>query len=202
MIFLWEQWFVWQLSATDCKRWAVAPLGYKLAKFWLSDIALVTPILIVFGDLSPKTVAFSHNQNMARAFSFPLLYFGKLISPLLWALRMISNFLQWLLQVKISGDAWSMLTHDEVAAAFVAGEAGGATSGHERELLERIMRFGQIEASDIMVPRTEIVGVDDNLTILQAYRKFRGIHFLPVYHQDLDDIWGDRLFPYWLNGEH
>ncbi len=187
----------------------LSPLGWsKLAEILgvILNIALVTPILVVFGELSPKTLAFNHNQNMTRIFAFPLLYFGKLISPLLWLLRVVSDLLQRVLRIKISGDAWAMLTHDEVAATLAAGEAGGATSEHERELLERIMRFGQIKASDIMVPRTEIAGIDDELSIQQAYHKFRGnpYNFLPVYHQDLDDIWGIIAFadyPYWLNGE-
>ncbi len=170
------------------------------------NIALVTPILIIFGELSPKTIAFSHNQNLSRISAFPLLYFGRLIAPLLWLLRMVTQALQWLLRVKISEDAWSMLTPDEVAATFAAGESAGATNVHERELLERIMRFGFIEASDIMVPRTEIVGVDDELTIQQAFCKVRrSTHsFLPVYHEDLDDIWGIIAFadyPFWLNSD-
>ncbi len=181
----------------------------KLAEVFsmILNILLLTPILIVFGELSPKTIAFSHNQHLSRISAFPLLYFGRLIAPLLWFLRMVSLLLQSLLHLKISGDAWSMLTPDEVAATFAAGEAGGATSVHERELLERIMRFGRIEASDIMVPRTEIVGVSDELSIQQAFRKLRGCphNYLPVYHQDFDDIWGIIAFadyPYWLNSEH
>ncbi len=185
-----------------------APGWDKLAEIFsmILNIVLLTPILIIFGELSPKTIAFSHNQHLSRISAFPLLYFGRLIAPMLWLLRMVSMSLQWLLQLKISGDAWSMLTPGEVAATFAAGEAGGATSVHERELLERIMRFGRIEASDIMVPRTEIAGVSDALTIQQAFRKLRGSphNFLPVYHQDLDDIWGIIAFadyPFWLNGD-
>ncbi|MFA6928704.1 MAG: hemolysin family protein [Lentisphaeria bacterium] len=170
----------------------------------LLNIALLTPILILFGELSPKTLAYRNNQHVSRISAFPLLYFGKLIAPLLWLLRITSMFLQWLLHLKIDGDAWSMLTPNEVAATFAAGEAVGATSGHERELLERIMRLGTVEASDIMVPRTEIIGVSDDLTIQQAFRKLRtsSHNFLPVYHQDLDDIWGVIAFadyPFWLN---
>ncbi|MDD3952443.1 MAG: hemolysin family protein [Lentisphaeria bacterium] len=180
----------------------------KLAEVFsvLLNILLLTPILIIFGELSPKTIAFSHNQHLSRISAFPLLYFGRLIAPLLFLLRMVSLLLQWLLRMRIRADAWSMLTPDEVAATFAAGEAGGATSVHERQLLERIMRFGRIEASDIMVPRTEIIGVSDEQTIQQAFQKLRGSthNFLPVYHQDLDDIWGIIAFadyPLWLNSQ-
>ena len=58
---------------------------------------------------------------------------------------------------------------------FAAGESAGATNVHERELLERIMRFGRIEASDIMVPRTEIIGVSDEQTIQQAFQKLQQV---------------------------
>ncbi|NLF93573.1 MAG: HlyC/CorC family transporter [Oligosphaeraceae bacterium] len=168
------------------------------------NIALLTPILIIFGELSPKSIAYRNNLQFTRFSAIPLLYFGKLLAPLLWLLQSISAVFQRLLGLHGPQDAWGMLTQDEIAASLAASEAGGATSGHERELLERIMRFGHITASDIMVPRTEIVGVEDSLSLRQAFEQIRVSQhsFLPVYHEDFDDVWGVIAFtdfPYWLN---
>jgi putative hemolysin len=168
------------------------------------NIALVTPILIIFGELSPKSIAYRNNLQITRFSAIPLLYFGKLLTPLLWLLQKISAIFQRLLGLKDQQDAWGMLTQDEIAASIAASEAVGATSGHERELLERIMRFGNIIASDIMVPRTEIIGVEDGLSLRQAFEQIRTSQhsFLPVYHEDFDDIWGVIAFtdfPSWLN---
>ncbi len=168
------------------------------------NVGLLTPILIVFGELSPKTIAYRNNLHCTRFSAMPLLYFGKLLTPVLWFLRIVTTALQWVLRLDGERDAWGMLTQDEVAASIAAGEAGGATSGHERELLERIMRFGNITASDIMIPRTEIIGVEDGLSLHQAFQQIRTSQhsFLPVYHEDYDDVWGVIAFtdfPYWLN---
>ncbi|NLZ59262.1 MAG: HlyC/CorC family transporter [Lentisphaerae bacterium] len=187
------------LLLSDC-GWRRFAGGFGI----LLNIALLTPILIVFGELTPKTLALQGKQQLSRVSAFPLLYFGKLIAPLLWVLLRLSNLLQRLFGLQSSGKTWSMLTPDEVAASFAASEAGGVSSGNERELLERIMRFGSIEASDIMVPRTEILGVSDNMSLQQAFQKarFSPYEFLPVYHESLDDIWAVIAFadyPLWLH---
>lgn len=195
---------------------ALSKNGVKLsAESWIKaaeilamllNILLLTPALIIAGELSPKILAYQHNQKVAKVSAFPLLYFGKLIKPLLWALQKISSFWQMIFRLNSDEDGWSMLSAQEVAAAFAAGEAGGVTSVQERELLERIMRFGNINASDIMVPRTEINGISDQLTVQQAYQIVQRSRYnlLPIYHQDMDDIWAVLAFaeyPQWINSK-
>ncbi|NMA43253.1 MAG: HlyC/CorC family transporter [Oligosphaeraceae bacterium] len=170
----------------------------------LLNIVLLTPVLVIFGELSPKTIALRGKTQFSKISSFPLLYLSKLLSPILWILLRFSNLLQRFFGFESSGKTWSMLTPDEVAATFAASEAGGVSSVHERDLLERIMRFGSIEASDIMVPRTEIMGVSDDISLQEAFQKarFSPYEFLPVYHESLDDIWAVIAFadyPLWLN---
>jgi CBS domain containing-hemolysin-like protein len=87
---------------------------------------------------------------------------------------------------------WDMLTTDEVDAMLNAGAAAGATSHSERELLERIILFGSVEAKEIMVPRTRISALNDTLTLREAYGILREskYNYLPVYSGTIDEIWG------------
>ena len=158
----------------------------------LLSILVVTPLLILFGELTPKVNAYRNNLGPARRAAKPLLVLQRLATPLLWMLDgLISLFLR-LLRVKSSHSAWQMFTADEIAATLDAGTATGATSQREHELLERILRFGTIEATEIMIPRTKIVGVSDDLTLQEAceFAKHCDYNYLPVYHGSIDEIWG------------
>jgi len=69
-------------------------------------------------------------------------------------------------------------------------EAGGDTfSAQERAMLRNILRFGKLTVEDVMVPRADIIAVEDSITIAELLRVFREAEHsrLPVYHETLDD---------------
>ncbi len=156
------------------------------------SILVVTPLLILFGELTPKVNAFRNNLSPARSAAKPLLLFQRITTPLLWLLDGITSLILRIFRVNSSRTAWQMFTADEIAATLDAGTATGATSQREHELLARILRFGTIEATEIMVPRTKIVGLSDELSLKEAceFAKHCDYNFLPVYHGSIDEIWG------------
>ena len=158
----------------------------------VSSILVVTPLLILVGELTPKVNAYRNNLGPARTAAKPLLALQRLATPLLWVLDEITSLLLRCFRVKSTSSAWQMFTPAEVAAALDAGTATGATSQREHELLERILRFGTIEATEIMVPRTKIVGISDELSLQEAceFAKHCDYNYLPVYHGSIDEIWG------------
>ena len=160
------------------------------------SILVITPILILLGELAPKVNAYRNNLGPARFAAKPLLAFQRLATPLLWVLDGITSLFLRLFRVNAPHSAWQMLTPDEVAATLDAGTATGATSQREHELLGRILRFGTIEATEVMVPRTKIVGISDALTLQEAceFAKRCDYNYLPVYHATIDEIWGVLAF--------
>ena len=155
------------------------------------NILIVTPLLMIFGELTPKTVACGHARQFSRLAAPPLLLFSRLIGPVRLVLRWVTGVILTVLGQR-DARAWEMLTADELVATLAAGRAAGAADESELELVQRILKLGSISAHDIMVPRTEVVGVSDDLTVAQAYEKARSLRYsrLPVYHEDLDGIWG------------
>ncbi|MBO4618997.1 MAG: HlyC/CorC family transporter [Victivallales bacterium] len=162
----------------------------------LLSILVVTPLLILFGELTPKVNAYRDNLGPARRAAKPLLALQRLATPLLWILDSLTSLLFRLFHVKSPHSAWQRFTSDEITAALDAGNATGATSQREHELLERILRFGTIEATEIMVPRTKITAVSDDLTLQEAceFAKRCDYNYLPVYHTSIDEIWGVLSF--------
>lgn len=169
-----------RLLPEDAGSWAAA-----------GAIAVSTLLLMVFGELTPKTLAVHHALPFSLAISRPLLLFSRLIAPIRWVLRVVTTSLLHLLgQANVPG--WGALTREELAATLAAGEAAGATDAHERELVEHILQLGTVQAREIMVHRMDVVGIQDGLTVEQAYARACTMRRsrLPVYHEDLDDIWG------------
>ncbi len=77
----------------------------------------------------------------------------------------------------------------ELIEDALARSKSDTLSAQERSMLRRILRFGKLTVEDVMVPRADIIAVDDNVTIDELMRVFRQAEHsrLPVYHETLDD---------------
>jgi len=168
-------------------------------------IALSAVLLLVFGEVTPKTFAVRHAEGLARVVALPLLWFARVILPVRFVLRHVTNALLFVLR-RGHFRAEPLLTRTEIAAAVEVGEAEGAIAEHEREILQHIIEFRQLEARELMVPRTEIVCVDEKATLAQVLCLVRrsGHTRLPVHTGDVDAIWGVfdvRDLPGWRDRE-
>ena len=169
----------------------------------LLNVAIVTPLIMVFGELTPKSVAYRQSIVISRFAAWPLDITGRLMRPLLWIFQCVVNAIQWCLFIPRDSH-WGMLTQAEVDATLTASVENGSASPPARELLGRIVKFNDITATEIMVPRTIIEAIDDSLTLREAFTKIKDSPHgtIPVYHEDLDDIWGVAIFtdyPKWIN---
>jgi CBS domain containing-hemolysin-like protein len=77
----------------------------------------------------------------------------------------------------------------ELIEDALARSKSDTLSAQERSMLRRILRFGQLTIEDVMVPRADIIAVDDNMTVAELMHVFREAEHsrLPVYHETLDD---------------
>lgn len=157
----------------------------------IGSITCSTLLLLIFGELTPKSLAFRHARPIACAAALPLLVFSRIITPVRYMLRIVTHALLTLIGQR-SVPGWGLLTQQEISGMLAAGEASGVTDAKERELVEHILELSRLDAHDIMVPRTEVTAISDELTVGDAFaaaRKSRHSR-LPIYHQSLDDIWG------------
>jgi len=154
-------------------------------------IALTTVVLLIFGEVTPKTFAVRHAEAVARAVALPLLAFSKAILPIRWVLRRITHAVLAVLRLGHIESA-DMLTRDELTAALEAGEEVGAIDEQEADMVEHIFEFPNIAARELMVPRTQMVCVPETATIADALKLAQRTHRsrLPVYGGSVDEIWG------------
>ncbi len=154
-------------------------------------ICISTILLLVFGEVTPKAIAVHHSYVIARTVSIPLRILGGLFSPARLCLRLATNLVLSLFGQKPM-TAWESLTKEEISAMLAMGEAEGVTTQRERAMISNILNLGSIEAHDLMVPRTEVIGIPDSMTLGQAFAlacRYRHSRY-PVYTEDLDDSWG------------
>ncbi len=154
-------------------------------------IGISTALLLVFGEVTPKTVAVRHAHTFARIAGLPLWFFSRLITPLRIAAGITARRFMRVFGLEKAGE-WGALTRDELRAMLHIGEAHGATTHRERVIAERILELPSIAARDIMTPRTDLAGVPDHTSLEEAFRTAcrQGTDRIFVYRQNLDDVWG------------
>jgi len=157
----------------------------------LVAILVQTLILLIFGEITPKTYAIKHSEKFSMVVAPLLWFFSKLIFPFRKILRWLTDMLLPLFGVSSVVDG-RPITSDELRAIVKATEAEGALDEQEGEIIRNIFELHDIEAKEAMVPRTEMVCVEVSMTIQGAFNKTRevGHSRLPVYRKDIDTICG------------
>lgn len=166
------------------------------------NIAIVTPLLMIFGEQTPKVIAYSKGAALSRFSAKPLAILCRILTPFNWILRTLGNIILMLLgQPRV--DAWQVMTSDELLASISVGQASGATDDNEQNILARIVELGDITVKEVMTHRMDVIGIRDSLTLREAFEFGRTRHhsWYPVYNNTLDDAWGLISivdYPKWL----
>ena len=154
-------------------------------------IASQTFILLVFGEITPKTYAIKHSEKFSKWAAGPLWIFSQVIYPFRKALRFITDIFLPLLGVRPEQEKVP-LTSDEIRAIIKATEEEGALEAEEGEILHNIFDLHDIEAREAMIPRIKMVSVEISATIQDAFNMTQksGFSRLPVYRKSIDNICG------------
>lgn len=152
----------------------------------------ITAILIVFGELAPKRVALARAERTALLVAAPIAVFTRIFRPFIWALNGMGLAVARLTGVRPTAAIESTLAPEELGIVLEASQRAGLLSTAELLLARRGLEFGEIQASQIMVPRTEVAAIEASATLEEAlatvtahpHRRY------PVYEGDLDHVLG------------
>lgn len=151
---------------------------------------VLTILVLIFGEIAPKTLATRFPQKIAFISVWPLIILLKILYPIVWFVNSISNGLLRVFGVKVQKLTAEHLSHEELAT--LVKETGGKISSDYQAMLLKILDLEKVTVEDIMVPRNEIVGIDlseewddilEQLTTSQYTR-------LPLYEDDIDKVVG------------
>ncbi len=165
--------------------------GQNPAIAYVVAILLETGFLLIFGEITPKTFAIKHAENLARIVAPPLWSFSKLIYPFRRILRLITDLLLPIFGVHTMVDE-TAITSEEIRSIVRATEDHGALDEKEEELLLNIIELHDTKVKEIMVPRVQMMCIEVSKTIKDAFQmaKNAGHSRLPVYRKDIDNICG------------
>ena len=150
--------------------------------------AVVTVVVLIFGEISPKSLAKEHPEKFAM-FSAP---FIKLLMFLLKPINWI--FSQWkkILAKVFNADGARPITEDELLTIVEEAETEGGIDEGQSELIQNAIEFNNLEAWDVLTPRVDIMAIEVDEDEDEVAKMFleTGFSRLPVYEDDLDNIVG------------
>ena len=149
---------------------------------------VLTIIVLIFGEVTPKSLAKEMPEKVATAVSPFLVLLMALMTPLTWL------FTQWkklLGHFVHSGEA-DTITEGELMTMVSEAENDGELTDRESELIRSAIEFDDVEVEEILTPRVDVVAVADDISLEELAQTFAesGYSRLPVYHGTIDNIIG------------
>ena len=149
---------------------------------------VLTIIVLIFGEVTPKSLAKEMPEKVATAVSPFLVLLMALMTPLTWL------FTQWkklLGHFVHSGEA-DTITEGELMTMVSEAENDGELTDRESELIRSAIEFDDVEVEEILTPRVDVVAVEDDIPLEELAQPFAesGYSRLPVYHGTIDNIIG------------
>ena len=149
---------------------------------------VLTIIVLIFGEVTPKSLAKEMPEKVATAVSPFLVLLMALMTPLTWL------FTQWkklLGHFVHSGEA-DTITEGELMTMVSEAENDGELTDRESKLIRSAIEFDDVEVEEILTPRVDVVAVEDDIPLEELAQTFAesGYSRLPVYHGTIDNIIG------------
>ncbi|MEL7941366.1 MULTISPECIES: HlyC/CorC family transporter [Pseudomonas] len=150
----------------------------------------LTLVLLIFGEITPKTYATLRPERVAFPASLPLLWLQRLFSPLLWLMNGVSNGILRLCGLDPAQRRSRPLNNDELRS--VVSESSEKLSANRQDMLLSILDLEKITVNDLMVPRNEVQGIDLDDDVESIIGQLRNTTHtrLPVFRNDINQVEG------------
>ncbi len=153
---------------------------------------MITALLVVAGELAPKGVALQYPERVALAVATPLRVFRALFRPAIWALNRGGWIVARTVGVRADVGEDQFLDASELLHVIEASTDAGELADEDRFLMARVLRFRDLTAAEVMVPRTELVALPVETSGAEALRIIADSHHTryPVYRDSIDNVVG------------
>ncbi len=152
--------------------------------------AALTMVVLIFAEVTPKTLAAIHPEKIAFPASWILAILLKVLYPLVWLVNGLSNGLLRLIGVHASQNNHNTLDSEELRT--VVNEASGLIPAAHQDMLLSILDLEKVSVEDIMVPRNEVIGIDIEDSIEEIIEQIcQSRHTrMPVYNGEINKVIG------------
>lgn len=149
---------------------------------------VVTIIVLIFGEISPKSMAKEIPEKFAMASAPVIQFLVVALRPLTWFFGLFRSLVNTLFKVKND----MSITEDELLIMVEEAETEGAIGNEQSELITNAIEFYELEAYDVLTPRVDVIAIEEDTPKDEIGRLFleTGFSRLPVYEENLDHIVG------------
>lgn len=172
--------------------WLPVPSGVLHTVALVLSLLIVVFLHMVIGEMAPKNVAIATPERLALGLALPFRAFMTVFRPLVFSLNWLANLFLHLLGVEPRDALETVHTAEDLATVISAGHQEGVIEEFASKLLSGAILFSEREASEVMVPRPDIVAVPAASTPADVERVVveQGFSRIPLYHRDIDDLIG------------
>ena len=151
---------------------------------------ILTFLILVFGEITPKNVASKNAEKMALVYIGVISFLVTLLTPVIFIVNTVAKFVISIFNK--NGDDNNAVTEEELRAMVEYSHEEGVIENEEKKMIVNVVDFGDTVAGDIMMPRVDMVMVDEKSSyeeILQVFREERYTR-IPVYEETPDNVIG------------
>ncbi len=152
---------------------------------------ILTILILLFGEITPKTVAATHAEKLALLYAYPIRLIMWIITPISIIINAISRAIFFILRIDPNAKSDAM-TEDEIRTIVDESHESGVIEEEEREMINNVFDLGEVKAKEVMVPRVNVVFADVESSYSELIDIFRENKFtrLPVYEETTDNVVG------------
>lgn len=174
------------LGLPDRGTFASTGIATALAYF------IMTALHVIVGELMPKGIALQKSETTCLFIGRPMLFFAKIATPMIWLLNGTGNFLLKSIGFSTTSEHGAVHSPEELDLLFTQSHEGGQLTETERDILHRVVKFSDLTAREVMVPRVEIQGLPVEIPRRDLVNFVYGQPHtrVPVYSGSLDDVVG------------
>ena len=152
---------------------------------------ILTVLILLFGEITPKTMATLHSEKMSLLYAPVISIFMKVMTPAIFIINGLSIGVLFLLRVDPNAKN-NVMTETELRTIVDVSHEDGVIESDEREMINNVFDLGDARAKDVMVPRVHVTFADVNSTYDELIEIFREDKFtrLPVFRDTTDNVVG------------
>jgi len=151
----------------------------------------MTFLVLVFGEITPKSIAAQKSEKIAIKVAKPIVFFTKFLAPIVKMISLITN-----VTIRLRGGSphrtEPYITEEELKTMVNVSQEEGVLEEDEKEMIHNVFEFGERIVKEIMIPRTDVIAVNLDITYDELLEVINREQFsrIPVYEESPDNVVG------------
>ena len=149
-------------------------------------VGVLTFLILVFGEITPKSLAIRHSAGTSLAVAPIVLFLMRILFPLVWLFEQLITFVYKITNIKEG----PTVTESELVSMVMRGTQEGAIEKDEANIIKRVLAFNDLIVADVMTGRHKIFALNEEMTIKEALPEIVEVGFsrVPIYHGSVENI--------------